>query len=167
MRIGWGYDIHPLKEGRKLILGGVNVPFDRGLHGHSDADVLIHAVCDAILGAMGDGDLGKLFPDTDPRFADIESSHLLREVARRAKARGWRIHNVDATIVAQRPRLATYLPKMEARLAKTLEINRQGVNVKAASPEGIGAIGREEAIAAQCVVLIEEERRENTESRSF
>lgn len=158
MRIGCGYDIHPLKEGRKLMLGGVNIPFEKGLYGHSDADVLIHAICNAILGAMGDGDLGKLFPDTDPRFADIESSHLLREVVHRVKARGYEIHNVDATIIAQRPRLANYLPEMEKRLARILEIKRQGINVKATSPEGIGAIGRGEAILAQCVVLLEEKR---------
>lgn len=158
MKIGWGYDIHPLREGRKLILGGVNVPFEKGLYGHSDADVLIHAVCDAILGAMSDGDLGTHFPDTDPRFAGIESSHLLREIAHRAKGQGYRIHNVDATIIAQRPRLTNYLPEMEKRLSKTLAIGREGVNVKATSPEGIGAIGREEAIVAQCVVLLEEKK---------
>ena len=156
MRIGWGYDIHPLKKGRQLILGSVKVPFEKGLYGHSDADVLIHAICDAIHGAMGEGDLGKFFPDTDPRFADIESSHLLREVVRRAKDRGYQIHNVDTTIIAQRPRLANYLPEMERRLAKILEIKRHEINVKATSPEEVGAIGREEAIAAQCVVLMEE-----------
>ncbi len=159
MRIGLGYDIHPLKKGRKLVLGGVEVPFEEGLLGHSDADVLIHAVCDAILGAMGDGDLGKLFPDTDPRFTDIESSWLLREVSKRAKTGRYEIGNVDATIIAQRPRLADYLPEMEKRLSEILEIERQRVNVKATSPEGIGAIGRQEAIAAHCVVLIEEGRR--------
>ena len=159
MKIGWGYDIHPLREGRKLVLGGVDVPFKKGLYGHSDADVLIHAICDAILGAMGQGDLGKLFPDTDPRYAGIESSHLLQEVAHRAKKRGFMIHNVDATVIAQKPRLTNYLPEMERRLARTLEIKRQGMNVKATSPEGIGAIGREEAIAAQCVVLLEEKKR--------
>jgi 2-C-methyl-D-erythritol 2,4-cyclodiphosphate synthase len=156
MRIGWGYDIHPLREGRALILGGVNIPFERGLHGHSDADVLIHAVCDAILGAMGDGDLGKLFPDTDPRFAGIDSSRLLCEVFGRAKVKGYRIHNIDATIIAQRPRLADYLSLMEEKLAETLELRGRNINVKATSPEGVGALGREEAIAAQCVVLLEE-----------
>ncbi len=156
MRIGWGYDIHPLKEGRRLVLGGVEIPFGRGLYGHSDADVLIHAICDAILGAMADGDLGRLFPDTDPKFAEIDSSHLLRQVADRAKARGYEIRNVDTTIVAQEPRLASHLSKMEERLAEILGLKGQDVNVKATSPEGIGAIGREEAIAAHCVVLIEE-----------
>jgi len=165
MKIGLGYDIHPLKKGRKLVLGGVKVPFEKGLHGHSDADVLIHAVCDAILGAMGDGDLGKLFPDTDPRFADIESSRLLREVNNRAKAGKYEIGNVDATIISQRPRLADYLPEMEKRLSEILEIERQRVNVKATSPEGIGAIGRQEAIAAQCVVLIEEGRKHKNDPR--
>jgi len=156
MRIGWGYDIHPLREGRKLMLGGVDVPFEKGLYGHSDADVLIHALCDALLGAMGEGDLGRLFPDTDPRFAHIESSHLLREVVDRTTAKGYEIHHVDATIIAQKPRLVNHLPQMEERLAKILGIEGQHINVKATSPEGIGAIGREEAIAAQCVVLMEE-----------
>ncbi len=155
MRIGWGYDIHPLKEGRKLIIGGVEVPFEKGLYGHSDADVLIHAICDAILGAMGEGDLGRLFPDTDPRFADIESRYLLREVVERAKAKGYEIHYVDTTIIAQRPRLTNYLPEMGQRLAQILEVEGERINVKATSPEGIGAIGREEAIAAQCVVLMD------------
>ncbi len=158
MRIGWGYDIHPLKEGRKLIIGGVEVPFEKGLYGHSDADVLIHAICDAILGAMGQGDLGRLFPDTDPRFADIESRYLLREVVERAKAKGYEIHNVDTTIIAQRPRLTNYLPEMGQRLAQILEVEGERINVKATSPEGIGAIGREEAIAAQCVVLMDKKR---------
>lgn len=158
MRIGWGYDIHPLKEGRRLMLGGMEVPFHKGLDGHSDADVLIHAICDAILGAIGDGDLGRLFPEDDPRFADIESSYLLREVVHRAKAKGFEIHNVDTTIIAQRPRLADYLPAMAERLAEILGVEWQDINVKATSPEGIGAFGREEAIAAQCVVLIEESR---------
>ena len=155
MRIGWGYDIHPVREGRKLVLGGVRIPFEKGLFGHSDADVLIHAICDAILGALGDGDLGRLFPDTDPAFADIESSRLLREVVHRAVSQHYEIQNLDATIIAQRPRLAEYLPRMEASLAKILGINRERINVKATSPEGIGAIGREEAMAAQCVVLME------------
>lgn len=159
MRIGWGYDIHPLKEGRRLVLGGVEIPFEKGLYGHSDADVLIHAICDAILGAMADGDLGRLFPDTDPKFAEIDSSHLLRQVVDRAKARGYEIRNVDTTIVAQEPKLASYLSKMEERLAEILQLKGQDVNVKATSPEGIGAIGHEEAIAAQCVVLIEERRK--------
>jgi 2-C-methyl-D-erythritol 2,4-cyclodiphosphate synthase len=158
MRIGWGYDIHPLKEGRRLMLGGMRIPFEKGLTGHSDADVLVHALCDAILGAMAEGDLGRLFPDTDPKFADIESTHLLREVVLRAKAQGYTIHNVDATIVAQKPKLANYLPEMEEKLAKILEIEPGGINVKATSPEGIGAIGGEEAIAAQCVVLLKEQR---------
>lgn len=156
MRIGLGYDIHPLREGRKLMLGGVNVPFEKGLIGHSDADVLIHALCDAILGALGEGDLGRLFPDTDTRFADMESSYFLHEVVRRTGAKGCTIQHVDATIIAQRPRLVSYLPRMEERLAEILGVEVPQVNIKATSPEGIGAVGREEAIAAQCVVLVEE-----------
>ena len=158
IKVGFGFDVHQLKEGADLWIGGVKIPSEKGAVGHSDADVLIHAVCDAILGAMGEGDLGRHFPDTDPRFADIGSLHFLREIAHRAEGRGYRIHNVDATIIAQRPRLAKYLPEMEKRLATTLEIGREGVNVKAASPEGIGAIGREEAVVAQCVVLLEEKK---------
>ena len=159
MRIGWGYDIHPLRRGRRLFLGGVLIPFDKGLEGHSDADVLIHAICDALLGAMGDGDLGRLFPDSDPRFADVESSRLLREVVHRVKARRYKIDNVDATIIAQKPRLANHLVAMEEKLAGVLQIETRNINVKATSPEGIGALGREEAIAAQCVVLIDERKK--------
>jgi 2-C-methyl-D-erythritol 2,4-cyclodiphosphate synthase len=154
MRIGWGYDIHPLKTGRKLVLGGAEIPFDRGLWGHSDADVLIHAICDAILGAIGEGDLGRLFPDTDPRYSGIYSGCLLREVIQRARIRGYAIHNLDATIIAQSPRLAKYFPSMEKKLMELLGIEKNQINIKATSPEGIGAIGREEAIAAQCVILM-------------
>lgn len=166
MRIGWGYDIHPLREARKLMLGGMKIPFKKGLAGHSDADVLIHAICDAILGATGQGDLGRLFPDNDPRFEGIESGVLLREVIRQARKRGYEIINVDTTIVAQTPRLAEYLPGMEENLAKLLGIDKKRINVKAASPEGIGAIGREEAIAAQSVVLMEEKRKKSTRDRT-
>jgi 2-C-methyl-D-erythritol 2,4-cyclodiphosphate synthase len=155
MRIGWGYDIHPLKTGRKLVLGGIEIPFDRGLSGHSDADVLIHAICDAILGAIGAGDLGRLFPDTDPRYSGIYSGHLLREVIHRARIKGYIVHNIDACIIAQNPRLAKYFPEMGEKLTELIEIEKNQINIKATSPEGIGAIGREEAIAAQCVVLME------------
>jgi 2-C-methyl-D-erythritol 2,4-cyclodiphosphate synthase len=161
MKIGWGYDIHPLRVGRKLVLGGVEIPFEKGLDGHSDADVLIHALCDALLGAAGQGDLGRLFPDTDSRFANIESSRLLREVLHGTRVGEFEIHHVDSTIIAQRPRLVTYLPRMEERLAAILELERERINIKATSPEGIGAIGREEAIAAQCVVLMEARKRES------
>ncbi len=161
MKIGWGYDIHPLRMGKKLVLGGVEIPFEKGLDGHSDADVLIHALCDALLGAAGQGDLGRLFPDTDPRFANIESSRLLREILHETRVGEFEIHHVDSTIIAQRPRLVTYLPRMEERLATILELERGRINIKATSPEGIGAIGREEAIAAQCVVLMEARKRES------
>jgi 2-C-methyl-D-erythritol 2,4-cyclodiphosphate synthase len=161
MKIGCCYDIHPLREGRKLILGGVDIPFEKGLYGHSDADVLIHALCDALLGAMGEGDLGRLFPDTDPRFADLESSHFLREVVHRTTAKGYKIDHVDATIIAQKPRLVNHLPQMEERLAEIMGIEGQQINVKATSPEGVGALGREEAIAAQCVVLVEARKRKS------
>jgi len=161
MKIGWGYDIHPLRVGRKLVLGGVHIPFEKGLDGHSDADVLIHALCDALLGAAGQGDLGRLFPDTDPRFANIESSRLLRKILHETRVAEFDIHHVDSTIIAQRPKLVTHLPRMEEGLAGILEVERERINIKATSPEGIGAIGREEAIAAQCVVLMEPKKRES------
>jgi 2-C-methyl-D-erythritol 2,4-cyclodiphosphate synthase len=156
MRIGWGYDIHPLVEGRDLMLGGVKVPFQKGLSGHSDADVLIHAICDAILGALGRGDLGRHFPDDDPRFEGVASIYFLREVVRQAHEQGYGIRNLDTTVITQTPRLVNFLAQMEAELAGALQIETTRVNVKATSPEGIGPIGHGDAIAAQCVVLLEE-----------
>ncbi len=154
-RIGHGYDVHPLSAGRALVLGGVRIPHDRGLAGHSDADALIHAVCDACLGAAGLGDLGRHFPDTDPQYKDIDSRLLLRRVGETLAARGWRVANVDATIVAQAPRLAPYLERMAENLAQDLGIARPQVNVKATTTERLGFAGREEGIAAYAVVLIE------------
>lgn len=155
MRIGIGYDIHPLGSGRRLILGGVEIPHTRGLVGHSDADALVHAVCDALLGAMGEGDLGKHYPSSDRRFKDISSLLLLEEVAGLLDEKGFRLVNLDTVIVAQAPRLSPHLAAMQARIADVLKVERAMVNVKVKSGEGLDAIGKEEAIAAQAVCLIE------------
>jgi len=155
MRVGQGYDVHPLVAGRELILGGVKIPHSKGLSGHSDADVLIHAICDACLGAAGLGDIGRHFPDSDPRFKGIDSRVLLRQVVRLLEQRDWRVGNVDSTIVAQAPRLAAHIPAMVHNLAADLEVPESSVNVKATTTEHLGFAGREEGIAAHAVVLIE------------
>jgi 2-C-methyl-D-erythritol 2,4-cyclodiphosphate synthase len=155
MRVGLGYDIHPLGTGRKLILGGIEIPHTQGLIGHSDADALVHAVCDALLGAMGEGDLGKHYPSSDARYKDVSSLVLLEDVARKLAAKDLRLINVDTVIIAQAPRLASYLPAMQARIAEVLKVERDAVNVKVKSGEGLDAIGREEAIAAHAVCLIQ------------
>lgn len=161
LRIGIGFDIHPLVEGRKLILGGVEIPYSKGLLGHSDADVLIHAICDAILGAISEGDLGRHFPDTDARYRNISSMILLKEVMEKSKAKGFRIVNMDATVTAQEPKLAEYIPRMIDKIGEALEIGTDRVNIKATSPEGLGFSGRTEGIMAQSVVLVEGVEREN------
>jgi 2-C-methyl-D-erythritol 2,4-cyclodiphosphate synthase len=155
MRIGIGYDIHPLGKGRKLILGGIEIPHTQGLVGHSDADALVHAVCDAMLGAMGEGDLGRHYPSSDPKFKNISSLVLLEEVSRLLAKKGYRLVNVDTVIIAQAPRLGPHLATMAARMAEVLKVDRATVNVKVKSGEHLDAIGREEAIAAQAVCLIE------------
>lgn len=155
IRIGHGYDVHPLVEGRDLVLGGVKIDHRRGLKGHSDADALIHAICDACLGAAGLGDLGRHFPDSDAQYKGIDSRKLLRGVLERIRQHGWRVSNVDSTIVAQAPRLASHLPAMRENLAADLAVDAGCVNVKATSPEGLGFLGREEGIAAYAVVLLE------------
>ena len=153
MRIGMGYDMHRLVAGRRLILGGVEIPFEKGLLGHSDADVLTHAICDALLGAAGLGDIGCHFPDTDPAWADIESLKLLDQV--RAMIRGdWVIANIDATVMAEEPKISPFREAMVSRLAAVLRLNRLQINIKATTLEGLGAVGRGEGIAAQCVVLL-------------
>lgn len=154
-RIGQGYDVHPLVAGRALILGGVRIPHVKGLQGHSDADALIHAVCDACLGAAGLGDIGRHFPDTDSQYKDIDSRVLLRRVRVVLAECGWRIANVDATIVAQAPKLAPYIEAMRTNLAEDLKASVDQINVKATTTERLGFIGREEGIAAQAVVLLE------------
>ena len=154
-RVGFGFDVHPLAAGRPLVLGGVTVEFERGLGGHSDADVLSHAVGEALLGALALGDLGRHFPDTDPRYRGISSLRLLRSVVELIAARGGRLINVDATVLAQAPRLAPLLPEMAKRLSDTLGIAVEAVSVKAKSPEGLGLLGRREGIAAMAVVSLE------------
>jgi 2-C-methyl-D-erythritol 2,4-cyclodiphosphate synthase len=154
-RVGLGFDLHPLVEGRPLVLGGVTVDADRGLAGHSDADVLAHAVAEALLGALALGDLGRHFPDNDPRYRGISSLTLLGQVMALVATRGGRLVNVDATVLAQAPRLAPLLPEMARRLADTLGVPEQMVSVKAKSPEGLGLLGRREGIAAMAVVGVE------------
>ena len=155
MRIGNGYDVHRLVAGRKLILGGVDVPHTKGLLGHSDADVLLHALSDAILGAIGEGDIGRHFPDTDAAYKGADSIKLLRHVMAIADAKGFRIGNVDATIVAQRPKLATFIPQMRLNIARALSTEEERVNVKATTTEELGFAGRGEGIAAYAVALLE------------
>lgn len=155
MRIGCGYDVHRLTEGRKLILGGVEIPWERGLLGHSDADVLTHAVMDALLGAGALGDIGKHFPDTDPAYAGANSLNLLEHVVRLLGEQGFSVGNVDATILAQRPKLAPYIPDMRENLARAIGVKPSQVNVKATTEEGLGFTGAEEGIATHAVALIE------------
>jgi 2-C-methyl-D-erythritol 2,4-cyclodiphosphate synthase len=154
-RVGLGFDVHPLVGGRPLVLGGVEVPAERGLAGHSDADVLSHAVADALLGALALGDLGRHFPDSDPRFRGASSLGLLAEVVARVRQEGGRVVNVDATVVAEAPRLAPHLDRMRARLAQTLGVTEGRVSVKAKHAEQLGALGRQEGIAAMAVALVE------------
>ena len=154
-RVGFGFDLHPLVSGRPLVLGGVPVPSELGLAGHSDADVLAHAVGEALLGALALGDLGRHFPDTDPRYRGISSLALLEAVMHLVRTRGGRLINVDATVLAQAPKLAPLLPEMAKRLADTLGIDADAVSVKAKSPEGLGLLGRQEGMAAMAVVSVE------------
>jgi len=154
IRIGNGIDVHALVTGRSLVLGGVTIPFDRGLKGHSDADALLHAICDAVLGALGAGDIGAHFPDTDPRYKDADSRILLRTIWQRAVAEGYSLGNVDATVVAEAPKLAPYIRQMTANIAADLGAGIEQVNVKATSTEGLGFAGRGEGIAALVTVLL-------------
>lgn len=154
MRIGQGFDVHALVAGRKLIMGGVHVPYDRGLEGHSDADVLLHAICDALLGAAALGDIGKHFPDTDPGYKDADSRVLLRAVGRKVAEAGYTIGNIDATIIAQAPRMAPHIPKMVLNILADLDMTPGSVNIKATTTEHLGFAGRGEGIAAQAVVLL-------------
>jgi 2-C-methyl-D-erythritol 2,4-cyclodiphosphate synthase len=154
IRIGHGFDVHAFAENRKLIIGGVDIPYDLGLAGHSDADVLLHAICDALLGAAGLGDIGRHFPDSDAAFAGIDSRILLRRVAEQLKSRGWRVGNVDATLIAQAPKMAPYIARMTAHIADDLGVAIEHVNVKATTTEKLGFTGRGEGIAAEAVCLI-------------
>ncbi len=154
MRIGMGYDVHKLTEGRKLILGGVDIPWEKGLLGHSDADVLIHAVMDALLGAAALGDIGKHFPDTDPKYGGISSLLLLGQVTSLLREKGYVIGNIDATIIAQKPKMAPHIPGMRKNMAKVMGIDESRLNIKATTEEGLGFTGRGEGIAAQAICLL-------------
>ena len=154
MRVGIGYDVHKLVENRPLILGGVNIPFDRGLLGHSDADVLVHAIMDAILGALGMRDIGQHFPDTDDKFKDISSISLLEQVGDMVKESGYSIGNIDSVIMAENPKMAPYLEKMKINISKALGIEPSMVNIKATTTEGLGFVGTGQGIAAKAVVLL-------------
>ena len=154
-RIGLGYDIHRLVPGRKLVIGGETIPFEKGLLGHSDADVLVHAACDALLGAAGMGDIGDAFPDTDPSYLDIYSIELMTAVYRRVTASGFELVNMDATVFAQAPRLSPYKARMAVRMADSMSVNKKMINIKATTTEGLGAIGHGDGIAAMCVVLLQ------------
>ena len=157
MRIGHGYDVHRLVEGRRLILGGVNIPWEKGLLGHSDADVLTHALMDALLGAAALGDIGKLFPDNDPAYAGADSVELLKVVTTRLREAGFRVGNVDCTVIAQRPKLSPHIPAMREKLAAAMGVSLDRVSVKATTEEGLGFSGEGLGIAAHAVALIEEE----------
>lgn len=155
MRIGHGYDVHKLVEGRKLIIGGVEIPYEKGLLGHSDADVLLHAISDALLGAAALGDIGKIFPDTDPQFKGADSLLLMKEVYRNIKDTGYRVVNVDATIIAQRPKMRGYIDSMRENIAKVLECDISDINIKATTEEGMGFTGEGMGISAHAVCLID------------
>ncbi|RMG49742.1 MAG: 2-C-methyl-D-erythritol 2,4-cyclodiphosphate synthase [Gammaproteobacteria bacterium] len=154
-RVGQGYDVHAFTEGDHLMLGGVRIPFERAFKAHSDGDVLLHALCDALLGAAALGDIGRHFPDNDPRYAGIDSRRLLREVMERVRQHGWLVANTDLTLIAQRPRLAEWIPQMRDNIAEDLGIGIDAVNIKATTTEKLGFEGRGEGIAAMAVVLLE------------
>lgn len=155
IRIGHGYDVHRLVPERKLIIGGIEIPYELGLLGHSDADVLLHAICDAILGAIGEGDIGRHFPDSDPAYKSIDSRKLLNHVINLAEQRGFIVSNVDTTVIAQQPKLAPYIKQMVAVIATTCRVDPERVNVKATTTEELGFAGRKEGIAANAVVLMQ------------
>jgi len=155
VRIGQGFDVHPLTEGRKLIIGGVEIAYHKGLDGHSDADVLLHAICDALLGAAGLGDIGRHYPDTDASYAGVDSRALLRDVAQKLKTKKLKVINIDATILAQAPRMAPHMARMIANIAADLAIEPGQINIKATTTEQLGFIGRLEGIAAQAVALLD------------
>ncbi len=154
MRIGFGYDVHRLVEGRKLMIGGIEIPSPQGLQGHSDADVLLHAVCDSLLGALGEGDIGRHFPDTDPQFQGISSLRLLQKVAEKLAEHGVLVENVDSTVVAEQPRISPYIPLMAEKIASTLGVPIRRVNIKATTSEGLGFVGEGKGMAAFAVALL-------------
>jgi len=156
MRIGQGFDVHALVAGRKLVIGGVEIPYARGLQGHSDADVLLHAICDALLGAAGLGDIGHHYPDSDPAYAGMDSRRILRDTGRKLSELKLKIVNIDATILAQEPRMAPHIPRMIGNIAADLQVAPAAINVKATTTEGLGFLGRVEGIGAQAVALLEQ-----------
>ena len=160
MRVGFGYDVHSFVSGRRLILGGTLIPYPFGLKGHSDADVLAHAICDALLGAIAEGDIGRHFPDTDPQYKDISSMILLEKVLMKVRKKGFHPINIDATIVAQKPKLSDFIPRIVKKISDVLQMETARVNVKATTTEGLGFAGREEGMAAYAVVLVEETKKE-------
>lgn len=155
MSIGIGYDVHQLTDGRKLVIGGIHIPYSKGLTGHSDADVLVHALCDALLGAAGLGDIGRHFPDDDPQYENIYSVELLKIVGRMIADKSFRIVNIDATVIAQQPKLAPYMGEMQSAIAMALNLNVAQINIKATTTEGLGIIGKESAMAAMCAVMLD------------
>jgi 2-C-methyl-D-erythritol 2,4-cyclodiphosphate synthase len=155
VKIGQGYDVHPLVAGRKLVIGGVEIAYHKGLQGHSDADVLLHAICDALLGAAGLGDIGRHYPDSDPQYSEIDSRMLLRDVAKKLAALRLKVVNVDATIIAEAPRMAPHMARMIGNIAADLGVQPAAVNIKATTTERLGFIGRGEGIAAQAIVLVD------------
>lgn len=155
IRVGQGFDVHQLVDGKRLILGGVEIPYEKGLLGHSDADVLLHALTDACLGAIGEGDIGRHFPDTDPAYKNADSAKLLADVWKLVKKKGYKLGNADCTIIAERPKMAPYIEEIKARIAELLEAELDQVNVKATTTEKLGFTGRGEGIAAQAVVLLQ------------
>jgi len=158
VRIGIGYDIHRLIKGKKLILGGIEIPFDKGLDGHSDADVILHAVCDAMLGAASSGDIGRHFPDTDPAYKGISSMKLLKQVFETIGRKGFTVNNIDVVVIAEEPKIAPFAEKMKKNLSGLLDIKPERVNIKATTHEGIGPIGNGEAIASYAVASLEEKK---------
>ena len=154
MRVGLGYDVHKLVEDRKLIIGGIDIPYEKGLLGHSDADVLLHAIMDALLGAAALGDIGRHFPDTSGEFKDISSVYLLKEVKKLIDKEGYEIGNIDGTIIAQRPKMAPYIPQMISVIADSLEVDKSLINIKATTEEGLGFTGKGEGISSQCICLL-------------
>jgi 2-C-methyl-D-erythritol 2,4-cyclodiphosphate synthase len=157
MRVGIGYDVHPLVEGRRLVLGGVEIPFEAGLAGHSDADALVHAIIDALLGAASLGDIGTHFPDTDPQYKDISSLRLLRQVGDLLQNQGWRVGNIDATVVAEHPQLSSFIPQMCQMIGEALGIREEQIGVKATTSKRLGFLGKGEGIAAYAVALVEKQ----------
>jgi len=153
-RIGFGYDVHQLVEGRKLIIGGVEIPFEKGFLGHSDADVLLHAICDSIIGALALGDIGKFFPDTDQSFKNIDSSILLERTFLLAKERGYRVNNLDCVILLQKPKIAPFVNQMKSKIANILETSSENISIKATTNEKMGFVGREEGAAAYATILL-------------